>query len=803
MPDAPMSVDRLRRQILENAGRGDTWAVIGLADAYLACVPDDDQVRATVVNALIAKGLYSVAAEVAGACPLQSPHHAELVSAARQLRRAAADRLDWSEMRPTYDRNLAVLRDGGPEARDLAEQAEHGREEAADCEVHRTFDGNLLVRGPRPGGLRVWLTPPLDYRGKLEAVPDPPPWRGRVPKPFLFEGVGTGWLLPRIWAATCGTYLSYSPMVFIVEPDPRALAVVLHLHDWTGPLADERVRVFAGQAAWEHWRDWMLARPYVSLPHTVARLPLWEGIAPGAAEAMLEEVVQARRTLYAETRRRVEQHYRGRDAAWWVRRFREAGPSDPLRVLCVTSRFTTFLQYSMRDLITAMESLGVQTRLLIEADDHSPIQDIMPLQAMLDFSPDLVLVIDHHRHEYASWFVNEVPYLCWIQDDLPALFDPGVGARLGPLDFTMGFGRTTAVLKSGYPPERFLPCRMAVDPMKFAPGAHPDAAPACDVAYVSHHSEPPEALFERLRQVPRDERVRQMLQGFFDRLMPLAADDRFDAGRPVEPLLDEAWKEWDLPPEPRLRQEVLSLVVRPLVDRVLRHTALRWVADWADATGRSLHLYGRGWESHPRFGRYARGVAEHGAHLAAIARGAAISLHLGTVSALHQRVLETVCAGGFVLVRYNPQDYLSPGTEAMLRFLRERGITAPVRLRLDEVPPEYVAERQERLRRLGLPPRNEIQVTEEFLLENDRCQGSDPRYERAGLAFADLPTISFDGPETFAQRAEYFLAHPDQRRAIGERMRQTVEELFTYRALARRFLGFLRDALAKAAAAQG
>jgi len=802
MSETPVSVHQLRRQILEYAGRGDAWALIGPADVYLACVPDDDQVRATAVNALIGKGLYSVAAEVAAACPAQSPNHAELASAARQLGRAATDRLDWAAMDATFQRNLAVLRDAGPEGRDLAGQAERGRAEAAGCAVHRTSDGNLLVRGPRPDGLRVWLTPPLDYRGTLEAVPDPPPWRGRLPKPFLFEGVGTGWLLPRIWAATRGTYLSYSPMVFVVEPDPRALAVVLHLHDWTAPLADERVRVFAGSGAWERWRDWMLARPEVSVPHTVGRLPLWEGVAPGAAEAMLEQVARARQTLYAETRRRVEQIYRGRDVAWWARRFREAGPSDPLRVLCVTSRFTTFLQHSMRDLAAAMESLGVRTRLLIEIDDHSPIQDIMPLQAMLDFRPDLLLVIDHHRHEYASWFVDQVPYLCWIQDDMPALFEPGVGSRLGPLDFTMGFGRTTAVLKSGYPLQRFLPCRMAVDPAKFAAGPRPDAAPACDVAYVSHHSEPPEALFERLCKVPRDERVRRMLQGLFDRLMSLASEDRFDAGYPVEPVLEEAWKEWDLPPEPRLRQEVLSLVVRPLADRVLRHVTLRWVADWADAAGRRFHLYGRGWENHPRFGRYAMGVAEHGAHLAAIARAAAISLHTGAISALHQRVLETVCAGGFVLVRYNPRDYLSPGTEAMRRFLRERGITAPVRLRLDEAPPEYVAERQERLRRLGQPPRTEIHVTEEFLLENDSRLGVDPRYERAGLAFPDLPAISFDGPAAFAERAEFFLAHPDQRQAIAERMRQTAVELFSYQALAGRFLGFLGEALASASGAQ-
>ena len=63
------------------------------------------------------------------------------------------------------------------------------------------------------------------------------------------------------------------------------------------------------------------------------------------------------------------------------------------------------------------------------------------------------------------------------------------------------------------------------------------------------------------------------------------------------------------------------------------------------------------------------------------------------------------------------------------------------------------------------------------------------------LAFADFEAITFDGPESFARRAEHFLAHPEEREAIVRRMQASVRELFTYDALVPRIVSFVRGKL--------
>ena len=51
--------------------------------------------------------------------------------------------------------------------------------------------------------------------------------------------------------------------------------------------------------------------------------------------------------------------------------------------------------------------------------------------------------------------------MCWSQ----------VGPQLESLDFTMGYGMTSCVLHHGYPAERFLPCKLVIEPGKFAANA--------------------------------------------------------------------------------------------------------------------------------------------------------------------------------------------------------------------------------------------------------------------------------------------------------------------------------------------
>ena len=792
------TVDDLRAHLERQLQSPDPYPFLSVVEEYLLAAPGDDQMRAKAVGLLVTKRLLSVAAELARGCPADSPNAGELRRAADQLAAAQTDLIDPQTTDDRFAANLAALRGRGGLYGVFAVELERTwKEYGGRITLHRASDGNLLARTRATDGRRIWVPAALDFANQSEALQGQEAWKGTVLAPFLVEGVGMGWLLPRLHAATQRTYLAYSPAIFVVEPNLRALAVALRLHDWTEVLADERVYVFGGPHGWEQWRELMGRDNMLATPPAAMTLMAWPGSPPGRGEQVRQEVAGERERKEKEVIEVVTSTYGPRDLAWWSRRY-AAGAGDPLRVLVVTSRFTTFLQHSARDLQAAFERAGWRTRLLIEPHDHALLSRKTYMEAFAEYRPDLAIIIDHHRQEYADRFPRNVPYVCWVQDDLPPLFEATVGPRMHEFDFTIGYGLARCVLRGGYPRSRFMPCRMAVDMAKFAPrpGEGPDESLRCDVAFVSNHSEPPEALHDRLRAKSGHPQLAALMDAFYEQTRPLMTSPRFNAGF----NLDELWRQVEaetglsLPAGP-VRDRLMSIYIRPLADRTIRHATLTWIADWAEATGRTLHLYGRGWEQHGRFKRYAHGEAAHGEHMARIARNAAINLHAGSSLALHQRVLETLAAGGFVMVRFHPLDFLPAGHESLRRFLVERDVREPTRIPYDELPADIAAGLRRRLALMGQPPTDTIEITAEYLLERDPRSNDDRRYDLADQAFDGFERITFDGPEAFVERAEYFLKRPEERQEIVRKMQASVRELFTYDALVGRIVAFVRNGL--------
>ncbi|HSW44619.1 MAG TPA: glycosyltransferase [Phycisphaerae bacterium] len=796
------SVSDLRQQIERLLQSADPYPFLAVVEDYLAAVPVDDAIRARAVSLLAGKGLLSVGAEVARGCPPASANAADLHRAAQQLGAVQTDMIEPRTTEKRFHANLEALRGRGGEFGGLADEVERAwRDGRGEITLHRVSDGNLLARAVRSDGRRIWLPEALDFANRIEVLSANPKWQGVLVPPFLIEGVGAGWFIPRLHAATRCTYLTYSPAIYVVEPNLRALAAVLNLHDWSGVLSDERVYVFGGPQGWENWKDLVVREASLSLPLSVINLATWPGAPAAVGELFLEEARNRREAEFNGIRRRVDGHYDKLDRAHWARRYATAGAADPLRVLLVTSRFTTFLRHSARDLAAAFERAGLGARLLIEPHDHALLDRRHVMEMFEGFRPDLVLVIDHHRAEPPERYPRNVPFVCWIQDDLPPLFEPDVGARMHELDFTMGYGRTRCVLQCGYPADRFMPSRLAVDIGKFAPAAdeRPDPSLRCDVVFVSNHSESPETLRDRLLEHNQDEVLQRLMEAFFEETRPLMRSPRFNAGYSAETLLSDVEAKVGLHcPDGPFRDRLMGMYVRPLVDRTIRHATLEWIADWADGAGRVLHLYGRDWERHPRFGRYARGVAEHGGHLARIARNAAINLHCGSSPSLHQRVLETLAAAGFPMARFHPLDFGPPGHESFRRYLLDRDIRGPRRVPIDELPSDYIEGRRRRDALMGRATPAFIEITREYLFEQNPRSGDDRRYELAELAFPGFERITFDSPGLFARRAGHFIAHPEERADIVRSMQASVRELFTYDALVNRLLAFLREGLSRA-----
>lgn len=94
---------------------------------------------------------------------------------------------------------------------------------------------------------------------------------------------------------------------------------------------------------------------------------------------------------------------------------------------------------------------------MTEVSDDAWLPALEIVRAITEFKPDPVVILDHHRREFPQRSVSNVPFLCWIQGDLPELFNAPVGPEFTEYDFTIG-----------YPADGFMPCRMAIDPSKLA-----------------------------------------------------------------------------------------------------------------------------------------------------------------------------------------------------------------------------------------------------------------------------------------------------------------------------------------------
>lgn len=101
-------------------------------------------------------------------------------------------------------------------------------------------------------------------------------------------------------------------------------------------------------------------------------------------------------------------------------------------------------------------------------------------------------------------------------------------------------------------------------------------------------------------------------------------------------------------------------------------------ANSPQSTAYTLHLYGHGWENHPRFAKYARGPIEHGVELNKAYQAARWCLHLNIAQGMHQRMHEIIASGGNLLVR--TPVVVAPGAGEPSRALMRR-LAAAFRLR--------------------------------------------------------------------------------------------------------------------------
>jgi hypothetical protein len=676
------------------------------------------------------------------------------------------------KLRAQFDGNLAALRkqDG-----DLADELAKLQPEQ---DYFLRTEGDLLMLGRRaPGASDIEVLTNILPAARARDIAAKIFPAGRYTQPLAIAGLDQGWLWEAMYKLPC--HCAHAPgmrfPLYLLAGNLERLWAVLHYQNWTQLLADARVRVVAGPEAVAGLREMLLAEPKLCVPRmsVTVEAQLWtEGL---NLDAIVQGVATASASRLSELQRKL---------AASVAAGNVSPGNGPLRILGITSRYTTFLQHSMRDWLGALEKMGHQTRLLIEQADH----EIMPATAMaeecLAFRPDLIVIIDHYRGEMPG-LPRHVPCVMWVQDRLPNIYASAAGAAQESNDFVIGYGRPDCTRKWGYPPSRFLPAMVGVNEERFAPRQLTRgelAEYACDVSFVSHASVPAERLVEQECRRADNPQTRRLLENVHDRLRVI-----YDAGDSVtEPaaltaIIDAALAETRLQGD---SQSLLDFVSQRINNALLRHQAIRWAVQ----AGADVRLYGRGWEEHPEFARFARGPADNQNQLALIYQASRVNLQVTPFGAAHQRMFEGLACGGFFLMRAVTGDAIDVMRREVWRWCWREG----------------VSNAEEMVRAAGRSPGLQWLLSGMSTMLGAHSL-SDPEWFYAGLEEAALfgfsrsaatlwpefGQVSFWSQAELTKKLKHFLSAENERRTISASMRDRVLQWHTYTAISKRMLSFI------------
>ncbi|MEM7229014.1 MAG: hypothetical protein AAF432_09390 [Planctomycetota bacterium] len=474
---------------------------------------------------------------------------------------------------------------------------------------------------------------------------------------LLLNDLGPIDFLPQLLNGTYTPHASgMTTGICIVQPDPVHMLESLAIGDRRSVLRQSRLRYFIGTGAVDQLRAAFSAER--SRWGKVAGIPL-STAAPGNSAPVDQLADEFNLNLQRETDRLstvVQHRYAARDRAWWQQRFQAIRNGDgPCRVMLMTSRFTMYVQHAVRDIDAALQSIGVDTRLLIEDADTETTNRIGILGTIESFDPDAIMMINWMRDDLPG-IPASIPFITWIQDAAPNYSDPN-GTVPGAFDFAVGCVENEIVTRRGVNAAQTLRFPVPASAAKFRAESHGHPPLEAHMLIAMNHGETPEQWTERMvftaRNRPNEQRVVELLAPrVIDEARSMTSVPLADRVRNHTVAVIELT---GLNPEPAIVDQFMAIVSVPLATRVVRHLMTEWAAEICERRNWTLRLCGRGWEQHPTFARYAGGMLQHGPELRHAYASSAVTLQ-GSTTLLHQRVYECVLAGGYPAALLKPDD---------------------------------------------------------------------------------------------------------------------------------------------------
>jgi hypothetical protein len=752
-----------------------------------------------VASHLAKLGLKTLASESIAALPDAIRHAPEIAALERGVASLPEDRVPNTAAAWTFQTNIRALGNRLNVASPID----------APCEsaFYRASDGNVIAR--RRG--HVDITDGKNAAARLVAE-HRSTWAQSPSLSLIIAGLRGPWILKAASEARPRDPLGFRAPICVVEPDAEAFRDAMSMCDLTTELRDDHIRAFVGPTAIADFENYLRHRLDLRLSGSVATDPsaplaLLPEIEAVLAAAMHEQQTQTRTLELA-----LHERLRDRDPDWWRARF--ASKDTPLRVLIPTTRYSTFVRYSSEDIAAAFRSFGHQAHILIEPDSSSTLSAASYLRALHDLDPDLVICINYPRRTIGDFLPRNIPWICWIQDQMPHLFDERIGKSQGELDLVIGHVDPSLHERYAYPRDSSMVLAVPASETKFFASQVTDSDRAkfeCEIAYVSHQSETPDAQHERiLAKLRSDPSVDAALIRAMPRLreavqthvaLPLSTLPFPSMKQVVAQTLQETLG--DKAPQ-QIVDRLVTGYAEPLADRIMRHETLQWAADAARRNGWRFNLYGKGWESHPTLAPFAKGPLAHDSDLRLSYQLAGSHLQVTYHMLAHPRLCECVLSGGIPLCR------MHWGEMAMIvrrayKQAHADGVRIPVEMlvaptdRLSWTDAPSLMQLAINLQEIGClhdaAPLSEDGARPGAMVEPWSITCPDTQLSSAFEVTGEQASLCFHDESTFEERTALILESPHLRQVRNSVARKRIVQRHTYRWAAQRILAFVNRRL--------
>lgn len=346
------------------------------------------------------------------------------------------------------------------------------------------------------------------------------------------------------------------------------------------------------------------------------------------------------------------------------------------KVMFITSRFTTALQYHTRDCAEACRRIGCEVRVLIEKSDIHTMLLAAYIDMIDQFRPDIIFVIDYFREK--DIMPPEIVHVCWAQDPIPHIVSCETSKSLIDNDYVLCHVPNLEELEQkGHHRKKLLAAPIPADHILYQPyslTAEELDKYQADICLVAHAG-CFEAALKRFRTTfsAIEEPILMQFEQIFRTYYQLLYQEKVKL-TPREEMYDWLRKSMEDRGIKATLKGSFELVAEHfylyLSAVAFRSVLVEWLIDGGYT---NLKLYGRDWADDPKFLPYAMGVAANGQPLAKIYQAAKITLGSNPHTTGAARVYECYLSGGFYIA-----NYIDPKRDSVdLRNLFQEGEEIP------------------------------------------------------------------------------------------------------------------------------